>query len=253
MRIAVAQRKGGVGKTVSARELAVALCSMGREVLAVDLDSQHNLTDHFNVRPRVSITGVLMGTDVREAVVRSEYGPSVIGSDAKLASVELGMAIERDNTRILLDVLEPVLSDFEFVFYDAPANLGLLAANAVVASDLVVAPVDSQGLDAVTGLKMLSESIAAERPIATIQTIWQTNRKLSREIEATLRELGFPNIGRVPRLKDVATAAYEGPVCVRRPDSPPAFAYRDIAKTLIDIDSQGGLEAWHVELSNRSN
>lgn len=241
MKIAIAQRKGGVAKTATARELAVVLSSMGKSVLAIDCDPQHNLTSHLNVKPPLSLSGLLMtDSEPQDAIVTSAYGPDVIGADSKLAQVEAGMALQPDNKTIFAEVLEPVLNQYDVVIFDCPPQLGLLTANAINAADAILAPVSSDGEDSLGGLVMLMDSLSkAERdsvPIYTIKTRWQAERVLSRDIEATLEEMGMTPIGTVKESARLREAASRGPLAFRLPDNQGTLAYREIAEALVNAE-----------------
>ena len=173
--IAVANQKGGVGKTTSTLNLGAALQAAGKQVLLVDLDPQGNLSvaagivDIDAASPSIGDLLALaargrsaIGPKLREAIVHTPAGLDVVPANAALSAAELGLvsALNREST--LAGLLRSVEADYDYILIDCLPSLGLLAINALRAADGIVIPVQADFL-AMQGLAQIFETIAAVR------------------------------------------------------------------------------------------
>ena len=149
-RISVVNQKGGVGKTTTAFTLAAALADLGRRVLCVDLDAQANLTTSFGFDPdEIELTssdllteeGVYPEDVILETAIE---GIHAIPGDIKLCAVETRIQDVMMRERILHTKLEPLFDRYHVIIYDCPPNLSRITINALVASDEVIVPVETQ-------------------------------------------------------------------------------------------------------------
>jgi len=164
-RIAVINQKGGVGKTTTTVNLGAALAHRGYRVLMLDMDPQANLTVHVDKRPDLegnTLTSLLVeDTPLQELVQPTgQEDLFVVPSDTSLAGVEQVLANRIGRETILREALEafPGASDFDFVLFDCPPSLGVLSANALVAADQVVIPMQAEYLS-LQGMAKLLEVI----------------------------------------------------------------------------------------------
>jgi chromosome partitioning protein len=173
--IAVANQKGGVGKTTSTLNLAAALQEAGKRVLLVDLDPQGNLSVAAGIvdidAVDVSIGDLLAnaargrassGPSVTDAIVHSPSGLAVIPANAALSAAELGLVSALNRESALAGLLKQVEGDYDYILIDCLPSLGLLAINALRAADGIVIPVQADFL-AIQGLAQIFETIAAVR------------------------------------------------------------------------------------------
>jgi chromosome partitioning protein len=170
--IAVSNQKGGVGKTTSTLNLGAALREMGKTVLLVDLDPQGSLTVAAGVMDldaiRMSIGDLLMARaqgaqqDVHKAIVKTPAGIDLIPGNGMLSAAELTLATAMARESALLATLKPALERYDYILIDCLPSLGLIAINALRASDGVVIPVQADFL-AVQGLAQILETIDAVR------------------------------------------------------------------------------------------
>jgi chromosome partitioning protein len=154
--------KGGVGKTCTSYNLAYSLAKMGKKVLAVDMDSQANLTTCFGVENPAELPvtiGHLMMAQMEDdelpdtsEYVKSRNGVDYIPSSMLLSAAESKLRTEMGTERILSDILSPIRDSYDYVIIDTPPSLGMLTINALTASDGVIITVNPQYL-AMMGLQ----------------------------------------------------------------------------------------------------
>ncbi len=202
--IAIANQKGGVGKTTTAINLAVALADTGRRVLLIDLDPQGNATSGICPPQDVSaargegktIYQALVGglaiaeilRQVRPTLSLAPAGDDLVGAEIELVTME-------GRERRLRALLEPVRAEYNYVLIDTPPSLGILTLNALVAADSVLVPMQCEyyaleGLSALLGT--INKVKAALRPGLEIEglvlTMFDMRNRLSHEISAEVRK-----------------------------------------------------------------
>ncbi len=180
--IAVANQKGGVGKTTTSVNLAAALAATPQRVLLVDLDSQGNATMGSGIDKRElehSTCDVLLEEiDARDAIVRSDEGFDLMPGNTDLTAAEIALMDEAGREQRLKRALDGLRDDYDFIIIDCPPALSLLTLNALTAADSVLVP-------------MQCEYYALEGLTALLQTIEALKHKLnpSLEIEGVLRTM----------------------------------------------------------------
>lgn len=170
--IAVSNQKGGVGKTTSTLNLGAALREMGKRVLLVDLDPQGSLTVAAGVIDgdtiNLSIGDLLMARaqgapqDIARAIIKTPTGLDLVPGNGMLSAAELTLATAMARESALLATLKPALDNYDYILIDCLPSLGLIAINALRASDGVVIPVQADFL-AVQGLAQILQTISAVR------------------------------------------------------------------------------------------
>jgi chromosome partitioning protein len=244
--IAFANQKGGVAKTTSTLNLAVALSEQGRRVLAVDLDPQGNLTMSQGLNPDVierSMYDVLVHRLPLEQVVhKGEVDLAVSSID--LAGAELALSSMIGRERALEKALIPMRSEYDFILIDTPPSLGLLTINALVASNGVIVPVQCEYLS-LRGLVQLENTLSMIRehlnPEVGIEgilpTMFDTRTLHSREAVEILRENFGDLVFKTWIRKTVryAEAPVKGTSILKYdPTGNAAEAYRELAKEVLN-------------------
>ena len=163
--VAIANQKGGVGKTTTAVNLSSCVAALGKRVLIVDLDPQGNTTTGYGIPKRSVEKGtyeILIGeARASEAIRKTEYRTDVIGSNTRLAGASLEMLDLPARESRLRKALAEVQKDYDFIFIDCPPSLDLLTLNGLSACDSVLIPVQCEYY----ALEGLSELISTLKTI----------------------------------------------------------------------------------------
>lgn len=197
--IAIANHKGGVGKTTAVASIGAALANKGYKVLLVDLDAQANLTTSLlPEEPERTIYNAL--TERKQLpIVEARENLHITPSALDLAGVELELSGAMSREFILKDLLEPVADNYDYILLDCPPSLSLIAVNAFVASTDVVIPLTAEALP-FKGLTMIQDILAmvkkrlnpSLRLSGIVLSRW-AGRKLNQMVEETLKE-NFPDV-----------------------------------------------------------
>jgi chromosome partitioning protein len=161
--IALANQKGGVGKTTSTINLAYALVQKGQKVLMVDMDPQSSLTIYCGHDPRVleqqqkTVYWALMKEKEMSEILISD-NPSVIASSIHLASAEPELVTLWDSATVLRDKLSSIKNNYDFILIDCPPSLTLLTINALASADTVLIPVKTDYLS-IMGIPLLLDTV----------------------------------------------------------------------------------------------
>src|SRR3954454_18145910 len=248
--IAFANQKGGVAKTTTALNLAVAFKESGHRVLAVDMDPQGNLTMSQGIDPdkveRSMFDVLVHRIPIREIIVEREIDVAVASID--LAGAEIAMSTQIGRERALQKALDEVKDDYDFVCIDTPPSLGLLTVNALTAANKVIVPVQCEYLS-MRGLVQLQNTLQMIRenlnPGVEIEGILPTmldsrtvHAKEAVEIlEENFGELVFKS--RIRKAIKFAEAPVRGSSVIKYDTkSKAAGAYRELAKEVLTHGSE---------------
>lgn len=243
--VAVANQKGGVGKTTTAVNLSAALAELGHRTLVVDLDPQGNASTGLGLDPRQlngSMYDVMLHdvplTDIIEGAGVDNLFVAPANLDLAGAEIELVPAFSREHR--LKRALDEVRDDYEFIFIDCPPSLGLLTVNALVAASELLVPIQCEYY-ALEGLGQLLRNVDLVRknlnPDLALSTIvlvmFDARTKLAGQVAAEVRSHFGDIVCRqiVPRTVRLSEAPSFGqPITVFDPTSRGALAYRQIAR-----------------------
>ncbi|MDL2319447.1 AAA family ATPase [Eubacteriales bacterium OttesenSCG-928-A19] len=269
--IAIANQKGGVAKTTTTQNLAVALAQKGKKVLMIDYDSQASLTIVTGLEPEQFENNCIVQAISEPDKKNTEYKPIsecitktpsgnvyLVPSIIDLADMEWQMFSRINRDSILKDALEPILDDFDFILIDCPPALGILTMNALACADGLLIPSSTEYLS-YRGLKNLMRTIrqvktSLNKNLQVLGVIATRHKRTTRNkqiLEVTMQN--FPVIAVVKELVEVMEGIYDGQAVVESlPNSEVSIAYKQVANMIIN-DQYPELKNWNWSDNKEEN
>ena len=247
--IAVANQKGGVGKTTTTINLSASLAEAGKHVLVADMDPQGNTSSGLAVkkdRDEYGIYEVLIEfCSVEDAMIRDQLpNLDILPATVDLSGAEVELINMEENSYRLRNAIEKVRDDYDYVLIDCPPSLSLLTVNALAAADSVLVPIQCEyyALEGLSQLihtiKLIKERLNPELDIEGIVfTMYDSRTRLSEQVVRNVKEnidqMVFETI--IPRNVRLAEApSYGLPINIYDSRSTGAESYRALARELIE-------------------
>jgi len=248
--VAIANQKGGVGKTTTAVNLGAALAELGHRILIVDLDPQANATSSFGLEgiEQISLYEPLLG----EASITDKIFPTrrddlfIVPADLDLAGAEVEIARMPNHLTRLAETLKPLHADetFDFVLLDCPPSLGILMSNALAAADELLTPIQCEyfALEGLVKIVRLIEQVidsGANQRLelrGIVMTMFDSRTNLSQQVVADVRKHFGERVYQtvIPRSVRLSEAPSFGKSILEYASSGPAAqAYRALAREFI--------------------
>lgn len=244
--VAIANQKGGVGKTTTCISLCAVLAEMGVKVLLCDMDPQSNATSGMGVNKEKTVNNiynVLIGAvPAAQAIISTPYG-DLLPSSRDMSGAGVELVVMQDREYVLKNALQSIRDDYDFIFVDCPPSLEMLTLNSLCAADTVLIPVQCEYF-ALEGLADLMSTIRTVKKMLNPQleiegvllTMFDTRTNLSSQITVEIKKYFKEKTYSVaiPRSVRLAEAPSHGkPISVYDRYSRGALTYQELAKEFV--------------------
>ncbi len=245
---AFSNQKGGVGKTTTAINLATYVAKLGRKTLLVDFDPQGNATSGFGIEKNqleANCYDLLMSEATAEQVIMPTMidNLSIIPSNIDLAAAEVDLVSVPFRESALKRALEPIVSNYDYIFIDCPPSLGLITLNALTVANAVIIPIQSEFF-ALEGLVQLMNTIKIVKQRlnpqlyinGVILTMYDKRTTMSKQVTADIYKYFGDKVYPIPvqrNIKLVESPSFGVPVVLHAPHSNGALAYETLAKEFL--------------------
>ena len=251
--IAIANQKGGVGKTTTAINLAACLAELGKKVLVIDSDPQGNTTSGLGIQKEnltKSFYDLLLGDAYAEEILTKTYNKNllVLPANMELAGAEIELVAFEDREYRLKNIIKNFKFLYDFILIDCPPSLNMLTLNAMTAADSVLVPIQCEFF-ALEGLSQLIHTIGLVQkklnPSLRIEglafTMYDSRTNLSiqvvEEVKNYIKDDVYKHL--IPRNVRLSEAPSHGvPIIVYDPKSKGAVAYMDLANMVIETKTK---------------
>ena len=249
--IAIANQKGGVGKTTTAINLSACMAEAGKKVLIIDLDPQGNTTSGFGIdKTTVQNTVYELMLDecsikdaIKEIDIDGVKNLYIIPSNVNLAGAEIELLGINEKEYILKNAVDYIADDYDYIFIDCPPSLNMLTVNAMTTADSVLVPVQCEyyALEGISQLMhtidLVQQRLNSKLTInGVVFTMYDGRTNLSNDVVATVKDNLNTKIYKtiIPRNVRLAEAPSHGlPINIYDPKSAGAESYRNLAKEII--------------------
>ena len=246
--IAIANQKGGVGKTTTSINLSAALGLLGKHILLIDADPQGNATSGFGIEKNElenTIYELLLGEcPINKCIIKeASKNVDVLPSNVNLAAVEIELLDKKNKEFILKKEIDWVCDDYDYIIIDCPPSLSMLTVNAMTASNTVLVPIQCE-FYALEGLSQLIHTINLVKSRlnpslgmeGVVFTMYDARTNLSAQVvenvKSVLKQRIFETV--IPRNIKLAEApSYGMPINVYDPKSAGSEAYASLARELV--------------------
>lgn len=249
--IAIANQKGGVGKTTTAASLGIGLSKINKKVLLIDFDAQSDLTKSFGLEPDEidnTIPKIIENkiNDYKYVIEKEKYiveveGVHLLPCDIRLSGTEMKMINAMNREHLLKSIIKELKSHYDYIIIDCSPSLGQLTINALTAADSVIIPVQAQYLS-MKGMELLLETIMGVKELTNSElyiegilvTMFDKRTSLSREVLEALQQEYSNKIKIFKNVIGISTKIAEAPsqglsIFKYSPNSEVAKAYELLA------------------------
>ena len=252
--VAVANQKGGVGKTTTNVNLSACLAVENKKVLTIDIDPQGNTTSGLGIdRDKVdfSIYDVMIGdVSIDDAIIETDVDNlDIVISNIQLAGAEIELVSMISRELVLKNAIQPIIDRYDYIFIDCPPSLGLITINALSASDTILVPIQCEYY-ALEGLSQLLNTISLVKQQlnpdleveGVVLTMFDARTNLSvqvvEEVKRHFNKRVYKSI--IPRNVKLGEAPSHGlPIIMYDPKCVGAVAYRELAQEFIENEKVG--------------